>query len=171
MTANILDPSAILSTLPQLLPTESMTLASSQDGLASLVHAALTILAFRLIAIDESSTSKNQIPSNILPAGWNANGPGHYTLKYRHDQSSLEFIIKLSKLGTRTLINAIALEASLNNRQLLCTYLYQSRVIKLLPSTYLQMISHPLHFTRTVSMPPMPRLLSTALFLPIESLI
>ena len=171
MTTDILDPSAVLSKLPQLLPAESKALASPQDGVASLVHAAFTVLAFRLIAIDETSTSINQISSNVLPAGWNAGGPGHYTFKYRHDQSSLEFIVKLSKLGARTLINAIALEASLNNRLLLCTYLYMFRVIKLLPSTYPQMISHPLRFTLTASIPRTPRLLSTGLFLPIESLI
>lgn len=120
MSASILDPSAILSTLPQLLPAESKALASPQDGIASLLHAALTILGFRLTAIDESSTSHNQIPSNVLPNGWNQGGPGHYTFKYRHDQSSLEFIIKLSKLGKRTLINAIALEASLSPSKLSC---------------------------------------------------
>ncbi|KAF8974339.1 PI31 proteasome regulator N-terminal-domain-containing protein [Flammula alnicola] len=111
MTSSILDPSALLAALPSLLPTESKSLTSPQDGIAALIHTALTTLAFRLTAIDESSTSRSQIPSNVLPAGWNNNGPGHYAFKYKHDQSSLEFVIKLSKLGTRTVINAIALES------------------------------------------------------------
>jgi len=42
---------------------------------------------------------------------WNSNGPGHYIFKYRHEQSSLEFIINIAKLGKKTVINAIALEA------------------------------------------------------------
>jgi proteasome inhibitor subunit 1 (PI31) len=46
----------------------------------------------------------------VLPVEWNKNGPAHYSFKYRHDQSSLEFLITVSKLGMRTLINAIALE-------------------------------------------------------------
>lgn len=114
MSANILDPSAVLSLLPTLLPPNAKALASPQDGLAVLVHAAFTALAFRLLAIDESSSSPT-LSSNILPIDWNKSGPGHYTFKYRHDQSSLEFVVKLSKLGSRTMINAIALEVSLKS--------------------------------------------------------
>ncbi|KAH9482391.1 Proteasome inhibitor PI31 subunit [Psilocybe cubensis] len=110
MPADILDPSAIISSLPTLLPPNSKSLTSPQDAIAALLHSALTALAFRLIAVDESSTGAN-LSSSVLPDHWNKSGPGNYTLKYRHDQSSLEFVVKLSKLGTRTLINAIALES------------------------------------------------------------
>jgi hypothetical protein len=110
MANDILDPSAVLSLFPTLLPANSKSLTSPQDGIAALVHAALAILAFRLIGIEETSTSP-ALSANVLPEGWNKSGPGHYTFKYRHDQSSLEFLIKLSKLGTRTVINAIALES------------------------------------------------------------
>ncbi|PPQ65228.1 hypothetical protein CVT26_000205 [Gymnopilus dilepis] len=110
MAKDILDPAAVLAQVPKLLPPSAKSLASPQDALAALVHAALSVLAFRLIAVDESSTSP--APSdNVLPESWNKSGPGHYTFKYRHDQSSLEFVIKVSKLGTRTVINAIALES------------------------------------------------------------
>lgn len=110
MSSNLLDPSAIVGTLPSLLPADSKTLQSSHDALATLLHTALTTLAFRLTSTDDESTSTSQIQSNILPEGWNKNGPSHYTFKYKHDQSSLEFIIKVSKLGTRTIFNAIAVE-------------------------------------------------------------
>ncbi|KDR83591.1 hypothetical protein GALMADRAFT_85916 [Galerina marginata CBS 339.88] len=110
MTNDILDPSAVLSLLPTLLPPDNRSLASPQDGIAALVHAALSVLAFRLIAVDESSSSQAS-SSNVLPSNWNKSGPGNYAFKYRHDQSSLEFLVKLSKLGTRAIINAIALES------------------------------------------------------------
>jgi proteasome inhibitor subunit 1 (PI31) len=110
MSSNILDPSAIVGTLPSLLPADSKVLQSPQDALAALLHTALTTLAFRLTSIDDDSSSTSQIASNILPEGWNKNGPSHYTFQYKHDQSSLEFVIKVSKLGTRTVFNAIALE-------------------------------------------------------------
>ena len=103
MTADVLDPSAILDLLPSLLP-QTKLLASPEDAIAALIHSALTTLAFRPVAID------HQAESNMLPVEWNKNGPSHYSFKYRHEQSSLEFIINVSKLGTRTLINAIALE-------------------------------------------------------------
>lgn len=107
MSRNPLDPAALISLLPTLLPPSSR-LQNSHDALASLVHAAMTALAFRLTAVDESSSSTYQ--NNVLPVEWNASGPAYYTFKYKHEQSSLQFLIKVSKLGSRTLINAIALE-------------------------------------------------------------
>lgn len=110
--ANSLDPSAIISLLPTLLPPTNKNLASPQDGLAALIHTAMSALAFRLIAVDDMSPAISSL-INILPAEWNANGPGHYTFRYKHDQSSLEFIMKVVKLGSRTLINAIAAEVGI----------------------------------------------------------
>jgi len=108
--ANSLDPSALISLLPTLLPPTHKLLASPQDGLAALLHTTMSALAFRLIAVDDISPAISSLVT-ILPTEWNANGPGHYTFRYRHDQSSLEFIMKVVKLGTRTLINAIAAES------------------------------------------------------------
>ncbi|KAJ6599191.1 PI31 proteasome regulator N-terminal-domain-containing protein [Mycena vulgaris] len=109
MAPDALDPAALISLLPTLLPPSKKTLSSSQDGIAALLHAAMTSLAFRLVAIDEASPGTSSLP--VLPEEWNKGGPSHYTFRYKHDQSSLEFILKVSKLGGRTLINAIALES------------------------------------------------------------
>jgi proteasome inhibitor subunit 1 (PI31) len=105
---NILDPSALLSLLPTLLPS-SRFLSSPQDAIAALLHTIMSTLGFRLIALDESSMS-NLPSATILPPEWNKNGPSHYIFKYRHEQSSLDFVLNVSKLGSRTLINAIAVE-------------------------------------------------------------
>jgi len=107
MTQNILDPFSIVSLLPSLLPTESKSLSSPQDGIAALLHSSLSALSFRLIAVNSSPQQ-----ANILPVNWNKDGPQHYSFKYRHEQSSMEFVINISKLGKRTVINAIALEVS-----------------------------------------------------------
>lgn len=109
MSANILDPSAVVAALPNVLPSSDKKLKSPHDGIVALVHAVLNLLLFRLIAVDESSPASTTL-NGVLPAGWNQHGPGHYTLRYRHEQSSLEFVIKVSKLGSRTVFNAIALE-------------------------------------------------------------
>lgn len=114
MSTDALDPSALISLLPTLLPESSKRLASPHDGITSLIHAAMTVLAFRLIAVDDSAAAASYT-SNVLPAEWNKNGPSHYTLRYRHDQSSLEFLLKIAKLGPRTLINAIAVEVGTCN--------------------------------------------------------
>lgn len=107
MSLNILDPSAILSLLPSILPSDSKKLASPEDGIAALLHTAMSALAFRLVAVDDTAPARSLA---VLPQEWNKNGPGHYTFRYKHDQSSLEFVLKVSKLGGRSLINAIAVE-------------------------------------------------------------
>lgn len=106
--SNILDPSALLSKLPGLLPPEN-ALQSQQDGLSALTHSAMTVLGFRLIGVDDNSSPRT-FEGNVLPSGWNDHGPGSYTLRYKHEQSSFEFVLKVFKLGSRTMISAIALE-------------------------------------------------------------
>ena len=108
MTTNILDPSALMAALPSLLPAGN-TLNSPQDAIAALLHTSLITLSFRFISLDEAINASGS-DSNVLPTDWNKNGPGYYSFKYKHDQSSLDFLLKVCKLGKRTVINAIALQ-------------------------------------------------------------
>ncbi|TCD66930.1 hypothetical protein EIP91_000708 [Steccherinum ochraceum] len=110
MVANILDPAAVLSSLVKVLPITGKRLATPQDALAAFFHTILTVLEFRLISIEDSGASQT-FDENVLPEAWNSHGPSSYTFRYRHDQSSLEYLLKVSKLGNRTLVNAIALES------------------------------------------------------------
>ncbi|KIY46599.1 hypothetical protein FISHEDRAFT_75421 [Fistulina hepatica ATCC 64428] len=110
MSSYLLDPSALMQALPSLLPPASKVLASQQDGIAALIHTALAAVSFRLIAVDESSSPRSTLV-NVLPIEWNAHGPSNHTFRYKHDQSSLEFVVKVAKLSSRTLINAIAIES------------------------------------------------------------
>jgi proteasome inhibitor subunit 1 (PI31) len=117
-----LDPSALLSRLPSYLPF-SKSLKNPQDGLTALVHTTLSALEFRLVGIDESAATRD-LPNNMLPEEWNNHGPGHYTLVYKHDQSSLQFVAHVSKLGSRTIINAIASEVRSTSVQFYCSMAY-----------------------------------------------
>lgn len=101
----VLDPSALLSILPSLLPSDGKRLTSPTAALAALAHSIMTALEFRLVAIDDDSASTHA-DSNALPAQWSTNASA-LTLRYKHSQSSLEFVIKVSRLGGRTVFNAI----------------------------------------------------------------
>lgn len=109
MAPDLLDPSALTASLPNLLPPNRKKLESQQDAITALVHTAFKVLSFRLVAVDDSTPASSNL-DGILPDSWNSHGPGSYTLRYRHEQSSLEFVVKVVKLGSRTLINAIAVE-------------------------------------------------------------
>lgn len=121
--SNILDPAALISLLPTLLPPDQKVLGSQQAGLAVLIHSALVSVGFRLIAVNDSTEDVS--PGNVLPTRWTKNGPNEYAFKYRHDQSSLEFLVKVSQLGKRTLVTAIALEVRVTIRPIncVCTHL------------------------------------------------
>jgi hypothetical protein len=108
MAPDLLDPSALITPLLNLLPSNKKRLESQEDAIVALIHSAFNALSFRLIAVDDTTLGSTTL-NGILPEAWNTNGPGNYTLRYRHEQSSLEFIIKVIKLGNRTLINAIAM--------------------------------------------------------------
>ncbi|KAI0254912.1 PI31 proteasome regulator N-terminal-domain-containing protein [Lactifluus subvellereus] len=110
MAPDLLDPSALTASLLNRLPSNKKRLESQQDAIAALVHTAFNALSFRLIAVDDSTPASSTL-KDVLPESWNAHGPGNYTLRYRHEQSSLEFIVKIVKLGSRTLVNAIAMES------------------------------------------------------------
>lgn len=126
---NLLDPSALLHVLPQLLPTTPSSsepqLRSPSDALAALIHTILTRLDFRLTGLaeddrlpsstttaTESESTPTSTSSNKLPAEWNAKGPDHYSFRYKHHQSSLDYLVKIVKLGNKAVIHGIALQGS-----------------------------------------------------------
>lgn len=109
MPGDPLDPAVLTTSLPKFLPEGAKKLDSAHAALAALLHTAMAELDFRLIAIDEHAPPNSDL-NNILPDDWAKSGPGNYTFRYKHDQSSLEFLLKVSELGNRTLFHAIALE-------------------------------------------------------------
>ena len=114
MSANLLDPAALIQAVPTKLPPAKKRLESPQDGIAVLFHTALAALGFRLIAVDENAPART-FDNSVLPDEWNQHGPSHYTFRYKHEQSSLEFVVKVVKLGSRTMINSIALEVCISS--------------------------------------------------------
>lgn len=123
MANNVLDPTALVNQIPNLLPPSNKILPSPHDGIAVLIHAAFTALGFRLVATDDVSLARPH-PDNVLPDDWNTKGPVDRTFRYSHEQSSLEFLVKVIKLGQRTLINAIAVEVRRSARVRLSTQLH-----------------------------------------------
>lgn len=107
--SDALDPSAVLSTVKQVLPPDQRTLKTSQDGIAVLLHGVMTILGFRLVGLDDSSADV-QHEKNVLSGEWSKHSPDSFAFRYRHDQSSLVFLLKIVKLSKRLVIHGIALE-------------------------------------------------------------
>lgn len=49
-----------------------------------------------------------RVRSNVLPKEWNDRGEDAYTLRYKHEQSSLEFLVKLGRMGGRVSVTGMA---------------------------------------------------------------
>jgi proteasome inhibitor subunit 1 (PI31) len=108
---NPLSPLHLLSLLPSLLPSPSSSdtsattpsISSPSDLLVSLIHTIHISLGFRL-----SSTLHNS--DRVLPRRWNANRPDSYKMEYKHEQSSLTYLVRVGMMGGRAMVDAMALE-------------------------------------------------------------
>ncbi|GAA5896300.1 hypothetical protein JCM5296_002940 [Sporobolomyces johnsonii] len=103
--ADPLDPTNLVS-LSKSLVSPSSTLTSPTQALALLIHSIHSALAFRLI--DPTPCSAQDHP-NALPENWPIPG-AELKFKYRHEQSSLEFVVSVVDLGGRALIAGAAVE-------------------------------------------------------------
>lgn len=113
--AGLLSPAKLKQLATSLLPTPqpgSPDLTAPIQAAAALVHAIHTSLGFRLVdpppaATPEGDAAASNELKNRLPLGWSATST---KFKYRHEQSSLEFVINLVELGGRGMIAAVAVE-------------------------------------------------------------
>lgn len=101
---------ALLASLPSLVETASTPmLASPVEALTLLLHATHVALGFRLASVSATGGSEgNQLASEALKKG---------EIEYKHAQSSLQFVVRVGKLGGRAVVDAMAVEV----RDLLAT--------------------------------------------------
>lgn len=104
-------PSSITSTSPTSTDSaiKPISLNNSIEALGLLIHSIHSSLGFRLIEPKPLEPKEGESEtSNELPLNWNSNGSPKF--KYKHEQSSLDFIISVVELGGRALIAAAAVE-------------------------------------------------------------
>lgn len=116
----------VLSSIP---PSPEPALKSAWDALALLCHACLLSVDFRLIGLGEEHrisrrhsyvlsteplTTKADASSDAnepqpLPAEWNESRSSDYAFRYKHPQSSMEYLLKISKLGGKVIISGLGI--------------------------------------------------------------
>ncbi|KAF2203194.1 hypothetical protein GQ43DRAFT_470205 [Delitschia confertaspora ATCC 74209] len=85
-------------------------LKSPYDAVALAVHAGMSAVGFRLIGLGEDHRIESEAAAHSpqpLPAEWNASSS--YAFRYAHSQSSVEYIVKISRLGGKAVVFGIAL--------------------------------------------------------------
>lgn len=98
----------MLASLPR---DASPHISSNWDAVALAAHASMIALAFRLVGLGEDhrieahSDSEDPQP---LPKEWNATN-GSYAFRYKHGQSSMEFLIKVNRMGNKAVVMGMAM--------------------------------------------------------------
>jgi len=80
------------------------------DAIALAVHAGMLAVGFKLIGLGEDhriEASSSSSTTQALPTEWNATSSCAF--RYTHNQSSMEFIIKVGRLGAKAVIDGIGL--------------------------------------------------------------
>ncbi|GAA5987300.1 hypothetical protein JCM5350_008139 [Sporobolomyces pararoseus] len=95
---DLLSATQLLSLCHSLSPS-SASLSSPSQVVLLLVHSIHSSLSFRLIDPKPQQEDKNELPQD-----WEKNSNSNNGFKYKHDQSSLEFIISVVDLGDKLLI-------------------------------------------------------------------
>ncbi|KAJ8606696.1 hypothetical protein MRB53_040778 [Persea americana] len=116
------------ASLPRKSDIEEVLLRAPSDAVALAAHAAFVAVGFRLVGLGEEHriqvegegestdrSSETTVSSETtiarLPAEWNAQNAqaGSYAFRYKHSQSSMEFLLKISRMGSKAIIMGMAL--------------------------------------------------------------
>lgn len=104
---NVLSAPNLASIIRASLPKESSPqLKTSPEAIAIASHAAMIAVGFRMVGLGEEhklETTSDRDDPQELPAEWNAN-PGSYAFRYKHSQSSMEFLLKANRMGNKVVI-------------------------------------------------------------------
>lgn len=105
---NVLSTNSLARNAQASLPQDaSPQIKTPLDALALLTHAAMLATGFRLLGLGEDhkieveQTEPGQV--RPLPAEWNAS-PGNYAFRYAHVQSSMEYLVKINRMGNKAVI-------------------------------------------------------------------
>ncbi|KAL4877991.1 PI31 proteasome regulator N-terminal-domain-containing protein [Aspergillus karnatakaensis] len=83
------------------------SLQTPYEAVALIGHATLLAVGFRLVGLGEDHTIDSSSENPSLPAEWNASSTSSF--RYAHSQSSMQYLLKVSRLGNNAVVFALAL--------------------------------------------------------------
>jgi hypothetical protein len=115
MANNPLSTDSILKHMADALPTHpredtNSDLSSSYEAIALFAHACMTAVGFRLLGFGEGQKMEEECQSLAprLPTKWNYSFGSHAFL-YAHSQSSMQYVVKVDRLGGKAEVRGIGL--------------------------------------------------------------
>jgi len=105
--ANVLSALSLATYMVASLPRDaSPQLKNQYDAIALASHAAMQAVGFRIVGLGEDHKMESQPASSEpqpLPSEWNASS-GNYAFRYKHMQSSMEFLLKVNRMGNKVVV-------------------------------------------------------------------
>ncbi|KAF7869958.1 hypothetical protein EAF04_004742 [Stromatinia cepivora] len=115
MTNNPLSSDSILHHMAEALPTHQKNdtnsdISSSYEAIALFSHACMIAVGFRLLGFGEGQNNEAECAQLAprLSTKWNSSFGSHSFL-YAHSQSSMQYVVKVDRLGGRAEIRGIGL--------------------------------------------------------------
>ncbi|RMZ88991.1 hypothetical protein DV736_g3784, partial [Chaetothyriales sp. CBS 134916] len=111
-TSDALNPDSLLSLITKNLPEpedDRQLFKNPFAAIALFCHACMLAVGFRLVGLSEDHTIESQSDQEVqrLPRQWDASST--YAFRYAHAQASVEFLMKVSRLGGKALIFGMGL--------------------------------------------------------------
>ncbi|ESZ90137.1 hypothetical protein SBOR_9475 [Sclerotinia borealis F-4128] len=115
MSNNPLSPDSILNHMAEALPTHQKEdtdsdISSSYEAIALFSHACMIAVGFRLLGFEEGQKNETECAQLAprLSTKWNSSFGSHSFL-YAHSQSSMQYVVKVDRLGGKAEIRGIGL--------------------------------------------------------------
>ncbi|PWW77768.1 hypothetical protein C7212DRAFT_362588 [Tuber magnatum] len=92
-------------------PGTAPPLKSPYDAVAIFIHACMLSVGFRLVGLSEDDNLETPIEGpnpKPLPQNWNT-ASGSYGFRYAHSQSSLQYLVKVNRLGSKAVVMGLGI--------------------------------------------------------------
>lgn len=108
LVGNVLSADSLASVMASTLPEDGVPhIKTSFDAVALASHASMLAVGFRLVGLGDDDRITVDHPPR-LPTAWNANAP-NYAFRYAHTQSSMEYLLKINRMGSKAVVMAMGL--------------------------------------------------------------
>jgi hypothetical protein len=109
---NVLSAASLACFIRGSLPKDSSPqIKTAPEAIALASHAAMLAVGFRMVGLGEDhklETPSDRDDVQELPTEWNANA-GSYSFRYKHSQSSMEYLIKANRMGNKVVVMGMGL--------------------------------------------------------------
>ncbi|KAJ5159468.1 uncharacterized protein N7482_006472 [Penicillium canariense] len=105
--AGALSPDNVLGLAAKALGNGQPSLQTPYEAVALVGHACMAAVDFRLVGLGEDHNLDSSTETPALPTEWNAYPT--FAFRYAHAQSSMQYVLKVSRLGNNAVVFALAL--------------------------------------------------------------